>query len=215
MHFFTEAIVVLCAFVLYWTNRSRRRYLKRRIGPLSFHNVYRVARNIGYMLLRRSLLIKGARDLVKNGSILYSFHYGIWELMPFTLCNQGYKVGVIVNKYSDGASSVIPRLADAMLLRFRSNNEIKVYYRNDVRKMIRFLKNGGVLGMLVDGGSFYSKFLNAQKLSRICNVPLVPFAAYREGNSGVLEINCDLDKLVKKRPLDYMWFYKSRRALSA
>jgi len=79
-------------------------------------------------------------------------------------------------------------------------------------KIINFIKSGGLLGMLVDGNKFYSKFEKAQKLSRFCNVPLIPFAAYRKSGAGILEIGCDLDKLVEQRPLDYVWFYKSREA---
>ena len=77
-------------------------------------------------------------------------------------------------------------------------------------KIIKFIKTGGLLGILVDGNSFYAKYGKAQKLAHLCNVPTVPFAAYRQNGVGILEIGCNLTNMVKQRPLDYLWAYKSR-----
>ena len=79
-------------------------------------------------------------------------------------------------------------------------------------EIVRFLKRGGIIGMLVDGNDFYSKFGKARKLSCLCGVPLVPFVAYRKNGRGILKIGCNIDKFVTERPYDYIWFYKSRSA---
>jgi lauroyl/myristoyl acyltransferase len=131
--------------------------------------------------------------------------------VPETLSKLGYKIGVVVNRYQNNMH-YLGRCLDKLLHNFRSRNDVKVFYKDDVFSIVRFVKAGGVLGMLVDGNTFYKKFKNAHKLSRLCRVPLVPFAAYRHNGKGILELDCNLEKLVRIRPLDYVWFYKSRTA---
>ncbi len=163
------------------------------------------------MLMKRDLQLRDNGKILPRGGILFSFHFGVWELMPRSLKKLGYDLGIVVNRYSDDKTNLITELLDKFLYRFRSCAGVKVFYRDDAVKIVHFIKSGGLLGMLVDGDTFYSKFKKAQRLSCLCNVPLVPFAAYRKNGKGVLEINCDLGKLVAQRPFDYMWFYKSRR----
>lgn len=210
MYFFSEAFVLLSLFLLYWWNRERRRYFRERIGSGYFRNLYNVGRNVGFMLRKGRLKIKGRVDDIQRGSILYSFHFGVWESMPRALRRLGYNVGVVVNRYSSDRKNFFTRAVDRFLYRFRSACGVKIFYRDDAARIVKFLKDGGVLGILVDGNNFYSKFSRVEKLSRICNAPLIPFAAYRKNGSGILEIGCDLDRLVKEHPFDYVWFYKSR-----
>ncbi len=162
--------------------------------------------------MKRNLRIKGNMGIIMKGGILYSFHFGVWELMPLSLKKLGYNLGIIVNRYSDDKKNIIAIFFDRFLYWFRSFGNVRIFYKEDTMKIINFIKSGGLLGMLVDGNKFYSKFEKAQKLSRFCNVPLIPFAAYRKSGAGILEIGCDIDKLVEQRPLDYVWFYKSREA---
>lgn len=197
-------------FTLYWLHRSRREYLKQRIGKQAIRNVYSVARNIGFMLSRRDVRVQGDDKVLEKGGILYSFHFGIWELMPRALGKMGYDLGVLVNRYADDNLSRISRFLDNFLERFRSPEKVKVFSKNDTMKIVRFLNSGGILGVLVDGNRFYAKFRKMQKLGNLCNVPLVPFAVYRKNGKGVLDVGCDLDRIVAQRPLDYVWFYKSR-----
>lgn len=210
IQFFTEAFVLLGLFTLYWLHRSRREYLKQRIGNQAIRNVYSVARNIGFMLSRRDVRVQGDDKVLEKGGILYSFHFGIWELMPRALGKMGYDLGVLVNRYADDNLSRISRFLDNFLMRFRSPGKVKVFSKHDTMKIVRFLNSGGILGVLVDGNRFYAKFRKMQKLGNLCNVPLVPFAVYRKNGKGVLDVGCDLDRIVAQRPLDYVWFYKSR-----
>lgn len=210
MHILSEACVLLIVFTLYWCCRERRKSLKRRIGVHALFNVYQVARNLSFMLMRNDLHIKDDTSILLRGGVLFSFHFGIWELMPQSLKKLGYDLGVIVNKYSDNKEFSVAKLFDRLLYRFRSRDGVKIFYRDDTMKIVRFLKRGGVIGILVDGNDLYAKFGKVQKLSRTCRVPLVPFAAYRQNGVGFLKIGCNLEKLVAERPYDYMWFYKSR-----
>lgn len=210
MRFFTEAFALLGLFTLYWFQRARREYLKKRIGRLAIRNVYRVARNIGFMLSRRDISVQDNSNSLEKGGIFYSFHFGVWELMPRALEKKGFDLGVLVNRYADDNHSRISRFFDNLLDRFRSSGNVKVFSKHDSVKIVRFLKNGGILGVLIDGNRFYAKYGKMKKLSSLCGVPLVPFAAYRKNGSGVLDLGCDLDRIVTQRPLDYVWFYKSR-----
>lgn len=210
MRFFTEAFALLGLFTLYWFQRARREYLKQRIGRLAIRNVYSVARNIGFMLSRQDIGVQDNGNILEKGGIFYSFHFGIWELMPRALEKRGFDLGVLVNRYADDNHSRINRFFDNLLDRFRSSGNVKVFSKHDSMKIVRFLKNGGILGVLVDGNRFYAKYIKMKKLSNLCGVPLVPFAAYRKNGSGVLDLGCDLDRIVTQRPLDYVWFYKSR-----
>lgn len=201
-------LVVLCT--LYWCNRKRRKHLKERVGRLALSNVYRVGRNVGYMLAKKPLSVQGERVRLQPGSILYSFHYGVWELMPRTLDRLGYHVGIVVNRYGGDSRSAGARLADSMLRRYRTAGRVLILHKEETLKMVRLLKSGGILGVLVDGDSPHAKYPPVARLGRICRAPLVPFAAYTENGQGILDIGCDIDALLKRRPLDYVWFYRSR-----
>jgi uncharacterized membrane protein YsdA (DUF1294 family) len=211
MHNIIEAVTLVVMFTLYWCHRARRQYLKERIGSKALLNVYQVGRNIGFMLTRRDLHIRGDTSRVTKGCILYSWHFGVWELMPWALRKCGYALGIIVNQYSGRKKNYWARFWDTLLYWFRSRSGVKVFYSSDTRNIINFIRSGGLFGALVDGSTFYSKFNKIEKLGRLCGVPVIPFAAYRVGGTGVLEIGCTIDEIVKKRPYDYMWFYKSRR----
>lgn len=212
MYLFVEACVLLLLTVLYWVNRKRRKFLYARIGRASYQNVWQVARNIAYMLCRRSIKLQDEDRLLKPGCILYSIHYGIWELLPIVLRNIGYNVGVLVNRYTDDKDTIAARLSDTFLTRYRTHDNVILFDRRDTLGIVRFLSNGGILGVLVDGNHRYSKMGKIEKLARVCNVPLIPFAVYRKNGSGIVDIGCDLDRLVQTNPMDYIWFYKSRTA---
>ncbi|UCG92829.1 MAG: hypothetical protein JSV97_03730 [candidate division WOR-3 bacterium] len=210
MYFFLELCVLTITFVLYWCHRGRRQHLKQRIGSQALTNIYEVARNVSFMLSKKDLIVRGDTALPHSGCILYSIHFGIWELMPYALRKMGYNLGIIVNKYSGDKSGLITRLLDLFLFNFRSRGGVRIFYKDDTMRIINFVRSGGLLGVLVDGDMFYSKFEKIKKLGRLCHVPVIPFAAYRSGKTGILTIGCSIDAVVETRPLDYLWFYRSR-----
>ena len=181
-----------------------------RIGKRAIDNVYHVGRNIYFMLQKHTLEINGDTDILNRGCILYSFHFGVWELMPHTLARMGYRLGIIVNRNRETSGPIVGKLLDNLLRRWRSMTGIRVFYKEDTLAIVRFLKSGGIFGMLVDGDTLFQKFAKAQKLARLCRVPLIPFAAYRRGGAGILDVGCDLPRLIRAMPDEYVWFYKSR-----
>ena len=210
MHFFSECVFLTFVLSLYWLCNERRRYLRRRIGRQAFKNVYRVGRNVLFMLRRNELKVRGDLGVLNRGCILYSFHFGVWELMPYTLSKLGYKIGIITNRYGAAGNSIQTRILDFLLRRWRSMYGARVFYKENLLEIVRFLRTGGVFGILVDGNTFFQKHDKARRLARLCRVPLVPFAAYRESGRGILRIGCNIPTVVKAMPLDYVWFYKSR-----
>jgi lauroyl/myristoyl acyltransferase len=95
-------------------------------------------------------------------------------------------------------------------MRFRSKNDVRIFSGRDSWKIIDFLKNGGILGMLVDGNDLDSRYETAERISRLAGVPMMPFIAHRNDGGACLKINCGFEKVIDKRPWDYMWFYRSR-----
>jgi lauroyl/myristoyl acyltransferase len=210
MHFFGECVFLSALWALYWAYRERRRYLRQRIGNQAFKNVYRVGRNVCFMLRRKELEIGGDLGVLNAGCVLYSFHFGVWELMPLALSKCGYKIGILVNSYHANNRAYRTRMLDFLLRRWRSVNGVRVFYKENALEITRFLRSGGVFGMLVDGNTLFQKYGKARKLAELCRVPLVPFAAYRQRGKGFLRIGCDIPALIRSMPLDYVWFYKSR-----
>lgn len=210
MHFLIQLVVFCTLFGFYWCSRTRRILLKRRIGRKDVHNLYQIGRNIAFMLSRKRLRIHGDTASLRAGGVLYSIHYGVWELMPATLINAGFRIGIIVNRYAEYGHRRFGYLVDRILHSFRKHDGLRIFYRNNTREIVTFLRGGGILGILVDGNTLDTKLPKAMKLSKICHVPLIPFAAFQEKGSGTLSIGCDLRTLVARRPLDYLWFYKSR-----
>jgi len=197
-------------FAGYWLSHDRRRHLKRRIGRAAFRNLYRTAMNFATMLGRGKFEVRGDMSRLQGGGILYSFHFGAWELMPRILSRLGYRIGIITNLYA-GQPGPLARIADFLLYRYRAIPNVRIFHPGDGLKIVRFLRTGGIFGALVDGDSLYAKFEGIQRLGKLCGLPLVPFAVYRDKDRSVLDLDCDLDRLLNERPYDYLWAYRSRR----
>jgi lauroyl/myristoyl acyltransferase len=193
----------------YWLLRGRRMRLKQRTGRTAFYNLYRMGRNLACMLGADAVLLRGDPEPLSQGGILYSFHFGAWELMPRVLGRLGYDLGIIANRYGD-RQGLLGRAVDRFLRWFRTRPNVRVFHPGDGLKIARFIRKGGLFGVLVDGNTFFGKFARVQKLSRLCGAPLIPFAVYQDRGRAVLELNCDLDRLVRERPFDYLWAYRSR-----
>ncbi len=148
--------------------------------------------------------------MLRSRAILYSCHFGIWEIMPKLLARNGYNLGIITNRYADYSKTFIARFFDRILYRMRSKGGIKVFYKNEIKKIIQFIKDGGIFCALIDGDTLYSKFQKIKKLASLTGASLVPFGIYLENGIATLKINCNLEELINSHPYDYWWFYKSR-----
>ncbi len=198
---------------IYWFNTARRIYFKKRLNKNINLNLKTIAQNLSLMIHpEKKFRLEGNIGSLKNGAVLYSIHFGTWELMPAILRGLLNKnVGILVERYADNNPPLLGKIMDRLLYRIRSQNNAKIFYPDEVFKITRFIKEGNIFSALVDGDKIFTKLPKIEKLARLCNMPLIPFAVYYEKGNTVMEIGCDLNKIIMKKPYDYWWFYKSRR----
>lgn len=210
-----DILIFFILIITYWLNHGRRQYFKKRMGKNICYNLKIVAKNVTRMLsFDKKYTFIGDSSLIKNGAILYSIHFGVWELMPQILRNNlNRDVGVLVNRYTDNNHSLVGKLMDKFFYYWRSRRNIKVFYPDQIFQVIKFIKSGGIFAVLVDGNQLFNKYQKIEKLAQLCRVPLMPFAVYYENGTTVMKIGCNLETLIKQRPYDYWWFYKSRRTV--
>lgn len=202
-----EPVCLLLLLVWYGLDRRRRMVWKKRAGALTGRNLIALARNAAFMLTGGELTVKGDLPPTNMGAIFYSLHFGIWELVPRVLSRYGVRLGIMTNHYPPPWGRLINRL----LRRYRTADGVTIFYPEQTRSIVDFLNTGGWFAILVDGQEHFSKLKPIEKLSRMCSVPLIPFAAYQDRGRGVVAIGCDLARLVRKRPWDYAWLYYSRQ----
>lgn len=144
---------------------------------------------------------------LRNGGLAISYHFGPWEVLPKILAVRGYKMGVVVNHYDVGG-------LDQFLRELRSSHNIEIFYANgpkeEVWRMIKFMKAGGIVGGLVDGETFDQKFGGFQLLSRKFRLPIVPVIGYVDNRKLRIFIGRELEQVVRCSPENYFWFYSSR-----
>ena len=98
------------------------------------------------------------RDAIKSqkGIIFITAHIGNWEIMPlYTTCRYGHQVTSIARKLS---SATFDRWIYQMRTRFGS---IILDKKNALPKMVRVLKKGGALGILIDQETIRSEGIEA------------------------------------------------------
>lgn len=81
-----------------------------------------------------------------KGVVLVSCHVGSWELFARRIAALGLRSGTVAKEAHD------PRLT-ALLERARAEAGVKVFWRGEgfsARELLRFLKSGGMLGILID-----------------------------------------------------------------
>jgi len=206
-----ESLIFLIIWSLYWICKKRRCYLKKRFKGDIRNYLQNIAKNIAFMVKKSSKYrIEGEIKGLDNGAVLYSCHFGVWEKMPGILVQLGYKTGIIVNRYADYNRTIFARIGDHILYRMRGKDGVRVFYKNNVREIIEFIRNKGVFCALIDGDTLYAKYQKIEKLAKKSRVPLISFALSREDKTAVLRINCNLERIIAERPYDYWWFYKSR-----
>jgi lauroyl/myristoyl acyltransferase len=173
-----------------------------------------VTRNIATMLHpNKKYELYGDSAVLTNGAVLYSLHFGVWELMPRILQKHINKnIGILVNRYTENNPFLLGRMMDKILYKWRLNDHIKIFYPDEIFRIIRFVRDGGVFAALVDGDTLYSKFKKIERLAHLCKVQLIPFAVYQDRETTIMEMGCNLEHLIRQRPNDYWWFYRSRKS---
>ncbi len=214
MHSVLEIIVFFILIIIYWCDHRRRQYFKQRISRNVYLNIKTVARNIATMLHsnKKCEFYGNSADLT-NGAVLYSLHFGVWELMPRILQKHINKnIGILVNRYTENNPFFLGKMMDKILCKWRLNDNIKIFYPDEIFRIIGFVRNGGIFAALVDGDTLYAKFKKIEKLAHLCKVQLIPFAVYQDKEATIMEMGCNLEHLIKQRPNDYWWFYRSRKS---
>lgn len=79
-----------------------------------------------------------------KGVIILASHFGNWELLAAYLTVKGYRGPVIARRLRF-------EKYDALLNRLRASKNVEVIYRDESpKKILRVLKNGGMIGVLAD-----------------------------------------------------------------
>jgi len=93
-----------------------------------------------------------------RGAVVLGFHFGNWELLGFALRSRGYKGALIARR-------IYFHKYDKFVNRLRARFDARVIYREESpKRMLRELKEGGILGVLADqdidsiGGTFVNFF---------------------------------------------------------
>ncbi|MCS7152191.1 MAG: lysophospholipid acyltransferase family protein [Endomicrobia bacterium] len=82
------------------------------------------------------------KDLSGN-TIIVTAHIGNWELLAQRLVLEGYKIAAIVRPLRN-------KLIDAKVKQFREKLGGKVFYAHQLKKVIDWLKSGGIIYVLPD-----------------------------------------------------------------
>jgi len=79
-----------------------------------------------------------------KGAVILGFHFGNWEMLGIYLRHKGYDGAVIVRR-------IYFHKYDKIITNMRRRFSVQGIYRDESpKKMLRVLKNGGVLGVLAD-----------------------------------------------------------------
>ncbi|MEO0276420.1 MAG: lysophospholipid acyltransferase family protein, partial [candidate division WOR-3 bacterium] len=164
----------------------------------------------------------------KRGVLALTLHLGLWELIPIYFKRKNYPVNVV-------ASRVYTNEIDEIINWFRRKENINVIYRNEAIKIIRALKNGECVGILLDQSS-KGKCIETEFFKKKIWVPEGPFriiykinpevilmGIWKEGNKYIIEIRdfeltgqkeIDAKKIfenfeewIKKNPSQWAWIH--------
>lgn len=114
-----------------------------------------------------------------KGVILATAHTGNWELQGAALAQSGFPLAVVVQRQKNTAM-------DRFINEYRTLAGMRVIYKRQVLEMVRALKSGQVLGLLMDqdaheDGVFVDFFgrpastpAGAAVLARLTGAPIVP-----------------------------------------
>ena len=120
-----------------WANLGEAAWEFSRIPSLTREEYYRSVEVEGLELLRAS-------NEKGKGLILFSSHLANWEWTTLFAAYSGFTVGAVARRMKNPTF-------DAYLTRVRSNNGVTIIsHRSAVREGLRWIKEGKLLGILVD-----------------------------------------------------------------
>ncbi len=164
----------------------------------------------------------------KRGVLAFTLHLGLWELIPIYFKKKNYPVNVV-------ASRVYTKEVDEVINWFRKKQGINVIYRNEPAKIIRALKNGECVGVLLDQ-SFKGKCIKIDFFKKKIYVPEGPFkimykikpevilmGIFKKGDKYIIDIKDfkfegkkevdarkvfeNFEEWIKKEPAQWAWIH--------
>ena len=183
--------------------------------------------------------IESLNMAIKNGQgvILVSGHFGNYDVPRAVLSERGYKVGALYRPFANPFFDVYYRkIIGEISLPIIPSNE-----RSSLTKMVRLLKSGGIIGMLVDVHKsnapklkFFGKLAgtatSAANLALKYNLALIPVYGIRLDDHGnyelvveqpivhstplkmTQEINDSLERQVRSHMGQYFWVHRRWKA---
>ncbi|MGQ0644614.1 MAG: lysophospholipid acyltransferase family protein [Elusimicrobiota bacterium] len=175
-----------------WANLGEALWEFTRIPALSPEDYFRLVRVEGLERLRAS-------HAAGKGVILFTAHYTNWELTTQFVVFSGFPLAVIARRIKNP-------YVDAFINRVRAHFNVKVFlHKNAVRESMRWLKQGNVLGLLIDqritdGGlrtPFFGRPAHTTGLPALLalrqNVPVHPVHVWREDGRLRLRVDPAMD----------------------
>ncbi len=163
--------------------------------------------------------IKGENILMQaykqgRGVVVVSLHFGPWEFLPPFFARKGYSVAVAAQPQRDV-------WLDDQLQKIRSSQPVIV--TNRVSEMKEALRNGSLLGFLIDNSSKtrriaadwvlpdFKVLRTPFALAAAMHAPILPMVVYKHGLRPVVEIGEDLGLLknaLTRYPKEWVFFGK-------
>lgn len=102
----------------------------------------------------------------KKGVLVLTLHMGMWEIIPIYFKRKGYPVNVVV-------STVYTKEVDDLINSLREKENINVIHRNQPIKIVRAIKRGECVGILMDH-DFGNKKMFTTIFGRKVSAPVGP-----------------------------------------
>ncbi len=164
----------------------------------------------------------------KKGVLALTLHLGLWELIPIYFKRKNYPVNVVVSRvYTDEIDNIINE--------FRKKEKINIIYKNEAIKIIKALKKGECVGMLIDQ-YFKGKNIRTLFFGKEVFVPEGPFlimykikpevvimGIWKEKDKYIIEIKdfefkgdkkidarnvmVNFEKWIRKNPSQWTWIH--------
>ena len=122
-----------------------------------------------------------------NGVLVLTGHIGNWELLAASVSLKGFKTGMVVK-------SVHQKIINQYLITQREAKNITLFQgRHSIRDILKFLKSGGVIGMVLDQHAhardsvvvpFFGRPASTLKALAVLSIrtkaPVIPIYSYRD-----------------------------------
>jgi KDO2-lipid IV(A) lauroyltransferase len=125
---------------------GRRSFASLAVGALETARADRLEIRRAVQLTPDDEAVLRAEQARGKGVVLVTGHIGAWELFARRIAALGFPCGTVAKEAQD------PRLT-SVLERQRANAGLRVFWRGhpmSARQVLRFLRDGGVLGFLID-----------------------------------------------------------------